>query len=117
VPEEIVTSINAAKYDVMRGARLSFVENRVVPLCRRLEAEEQKCVQAIEPSAKGFFEVEEHPVLATARRDRLKTAQAGFAMGIPLNELNRSLDLGFKPLPWGDVGYIPAGVKKVEGPE
>jgi HK97 family phage portal protein len=114
VPEEIVTSINAAKYDVMRGARLSFVENRVVPLCRRLEAEEQVCVRAIEPGAKGFFEVEEHPVLATARRDRLKTAQAGFAMGIPLNELNRALDLGFKPLPWGDAGYVAGNLVRAD---
>ena len=73
----MISSLNAAKYDVMRGARLSFIENRVVPFCRRLEAEEQVCVQAIDPQARGFFEVEEHPVLAAARRDRLKTAHAG----------------------------------------
>ncbi len=30
--------------------------------------------------------VEEHPVLAAARRDRLKTAHAGFQMGVPFNE-------------------------------
>ena len=36
VPEEIITTTNAAKYDVMAGARLNFVENRVLPLCRRL---------------------------------------------------------------------------------
>ena len=29
-------------------------------------------------------------------------------MGIPLNELNRVLDLGFKPQPWGDNGFLPA---------
>jgi hypothetical protein len=29
-------------------------------------------------------------------------------MGIPFNELNRVLDLGFKPLPWGSVGYLPS---------
>jgi len=114
VPEEIVTSINAAKYDVMRGARLSFIENRVVPLCRRLEAEEQVVVRAIDPRAKGFFEVEEHPVLAAARRERLKTAEAGFKMGVPLNELNRALDLGFKPFPWGDIGHIPANMQPVD---
>ncbi len=113
VPEEIISSLNAAKYDVMRGARLNFIENRVVPFCRRLEAAEQACVQAIDPHARGFFEVEEHPVLAQARRERLKTAHAGFQMGIPFNELNRALDLGFKPLPWGDQGYIPSNMVRV----
>ena len=43
-----------------------------------------------------------------ARRNRLAAAKTGFDMGIPFNELNRVLDLGFKPLPWGDTGYLPA---------
>src|SRR5438093_10065978 len=38
VPEEIVTTTDSAKYDVMQGARLNFIEHRIGPLCRRLEA-------------------------------------------------------------------------------
>src|SRR5580765_7727947 len=49
VPEEIITTTNAAKYDVMAGARLNFIENRVVPLCRRLEAEDDVLVKSINP--------------------------------------------------------------------
>jgi HK97 family phage portal protein len=114
VPEEVVTTQNAAKYDIMTTSRLFFVENRVAPFCRRLEVEEQRVVKAIDPRAKGFFEVEEHPAMAAARRERLEMAKHGFNMGIPLNELNRALELGFKPLPWGNVGYIPANMLKVE---
>src|SRR5438876_11996097 len=33
VPEEIVTTTDKAKYDVMAGARASFIENRVAPMC------------------------------------------------------------------------------------
>jgi phage portal protein BeeE len=40
VPEEIVTTTDHNKYDVMQGARLNFIENRIAPLCARLEAEE-----------------------------------------------------------------------------
>ena len=108
VPEEIITTTNAAKYDVMAGARLNFIENRVVPLCRRLEAEEAVTVKAIDPNADGWFDTEDHPVLAAARRDRLAAARTGFEMGIPFNELNRSFALGFKPLPWGEQGYVPS---------
>jgi len=111
VPEEIITTTNAAKYDVMAGARLNFIENRVVPVCRRLEAEDAITVKAIDPAADGWFDTEDHPVLAAARRERLAAARAGFDMGVPFNELNRAFDLGFKPLPWGDQGYIPSAMQ------
>jgi hypothetical protein len=102
----------------MAGARLNFIENRVVPLCRRLEAEEDVVVKAIDPGAVGWFDVEDHPVLAEARRSRLAAARAGFDMGVPFNELNRTLDLGFKPLAWGDKGYIPSTMQPAEaGPK
>jgi HK97 family phage portal protein len=111
VPEEIITTTNAAKYDVMAGARLNFIENRVVPLCRRLEAEDDILVKSIDPAADGWFDTEDHPVLAAARRDRLAAARAGFDMGVPFNELNRAFALGFKPLPWGNHGYVPSTVQ------
>src|SRR5690349_4342812 len=115
VPEEIITTTNAAKYDVMAGARLNFIENRVVPLCRRLEAEDDVTVKCIDPNAEGWFNPEDHPVLAAARRDRLAAARTGFEMGIPFNELNRAFDLGFKPLPWGDKGYVPSAMQPADG--
>jgi HK97 family phage portal protein len=115
VPEEIITSTSNAKYDVMAGARLNFIENRVVPLCRRLEAEEDITVKAIEPGASGWFDVEDHPVLAEARRTRLAAARAGFEMGVPFNELNRAFELGFEPLPWGDKGYVPSTMVPADG--
>jgi hypothetical protein len=37
-------------------------------------------------------------------------------MGVPLNELNRVLDLGFKPFPWGDTGYLPGNYQPLSPP-
>ncbi len=108
VPEEIITATEHAKYDVMVGARQNFIENRVAPLCSRLEAEEDAAVKSLDPKAVGWFDLDSLPIMQQARRSRLATAQAGFGMGIPFNELNRILDLGFKPLPWGNDGYIPS---------
>ncbi len=120
VPEEIVGTTDHAKYDVMAGARLNFLENRVAPLCSRLEAEEDCVVKAIDPLASGWFDLDSLPLMKEARRSRLVAARTGFDMGIPFNELNRVLDLGFKPLPWGDRGYLPAKLQQVgeegEGP-
>jgi phage portal protein BeeE len=114
VPEEVVTTTDKAKYDVMQGARLNFIENRVAPLCARLEAAEDPTVKAIDPNAVGWFDVDSLPIMQEARRSRLVAAKNGFDMGIPFNELNRVFDLGFKSFPWGDTGYLsnklqPAG--------
>jgi HK97 family phage portal protein len=111
VPEEIVTSTDHAKYDVMAGARLNFIENRVAPLCSRLEAGEDGTVKSIDPQASGWFDLDSLPIMQEARRNRLAAARTGFDMGIPFNELNRVLDLGFRPLPWGNTGYLPANLQ------
>jgi len=110
VPEEILTATDHAKYDVMQGARLNFIENRVAPLCRRLEAEEDRLVHSVQPGAVGWFDLDSLPISQQAQRNRLATAKLGFDMGIPFNELNRVMDLGFKRLPWGDTGYLPANL-------
>jgi hypothetical protein len=48
----------------------------------------------------------------------ISAAKTGFEMGVPFNELNRVLDLGFKPLPWGDTGYLPSKYRPLgQGPK
>jgi phage portal protein BeeE len=115
VPEEILTATDHAKYDVMQGARQNFIENRVAPLCCRLEAAEDVVVKSLDPNAVGWFDLDSLPIMQQARRNRLMAARTGFEMGIPFNELNRVLDLGFKHLPWGDEGYVGGGMQKVGG--
>ncbi|HEV2207913.1 MAG TPA: phage portal protein [Verrucomicrobiae bacterium] len=108
VPEEIVTTTDHSKYDVMAGARLNFIENRVAPLCHRLEAEEEVTVKSLDSRATGWFDIEALPIMQEALRSRLASAKLGFDMGIPFNHLNRFFDLGFPTLPWGDTGYLPS---------
>ena len=31
-------------------------------------------------------------------------------MGVPFNEINRTLELGFDDIEGGDVGYLPGGI-------
>ena len=113
VPEEIVATSDHNKYDVMQGARLNFIENRVAPLCGRLEAAEDALVKSLDPRAVGWFDLDSLPIMQQARRERLAAAKTGFDMGVPFNELNRVLDLGFKPLPWGDAGYVSGKLQKL----
>src|ERR1051326_123093 len=115
VPEEILTATDHAKYDVMQGARQNFIENRVAPICCRLEAAEDVVVKSLDPSAVGWFDLDSLPIMQQAPRNLLFAAPPGFSLGITFNELNRVLDLGFKHLPWGDEGYVAAGMQKVGG--
>src|SRR5206468_11545229 len=77
VPEEIVATSDHNKYDVMQGARQNFIENRVAPMCGRLEAEEDVVVKSLDPRAVGWFDLESLPILQQARRNRLATAKTG----------------------------------------
>jgi hypothetical protein len=92
-------------------ALASILLNGVAPLCARLEAEEQRTVRRIDPKAVGWFDLDSLPIMQAARRSRLAAAKIGFDMGIPLNELNRVLDLGFKTLPHGDTSYLPTNLQ------
>ena len=78
-----------------------------------LEAEEEVTVKSLEPRASGWFDLDSLPIMQEARRNRLAAAKTGFDMGVPFNELNRVLDLGFKALPWGDRGYLAAKLQEV----
>src|SRR5207245_8407473 len=113
VREEIVTTTDNSKYDVMQGARLNVIEHRVAPLCRRLEAGEDAIVKSLDSRAVGWFDLDSLPIMQKAQRDRLATARTVFDMGVPFIELNRVLDLGFRRLPWGDRGYVTARLTEV----
>lgn len=71
----------------------------------------------------AFFDFDEHPVMQAVRAERIDAAAKLFGFGMPVREINDYLDMGLKPFPGWDVGYIPfsagspieAGSGKPEG--
>lgn len=55
----------------------------------------------------GLFDISQITSLQDTLGSKVDTAQKFFAMGWPLNEINKLMDLGFQPVSWGDVGYLP----------
>ncbi len=43
-------------------------------------------------------------------KSRVETAKIMNAIGFPINEINRRLQLGMPEVPWGDVWWVPMGV-------
>src|SRR5207244_9465083 len=74
-------------------------------------------------SVRGQFHVAATPIMQSAQRARFETATKLFSMGIPLNVINKNLDLGLPKLPHGDKVYLPTKLQEVgpshlgEGPQ
>ena len=93
--------------------RLTFIENTIGGLCRRLEAAMEPIIKSFDPMLDGWFDLDSLPIMQAARRDRMVTAAQAFGMGVPFNELNQVYDLGFESLPWGNKGYVASSLREV----
>jgi len=47
----------------MQGGRLNFIENRIAPLCARLEAHEDPTAKAVDSNAVGWFDSDSLPIM------------------------------------------------------
>jgi len=112
MPQTMVGFTENANRAIAESERLNFIENSVTPLCARLEAALDPIIKSFGADLVGWFDVESHPILQQARRDRVDTALKLFGLGYPTNAINKALDLGLPHLPWGDKGYLPARLQE-----
>ena len=127
VPQELIGFTEDANRSVSEAMRLNFMENRIGPLCRRLEAAIQPLISRMgrgavnsdqlsvngNQSIRGQFHIAATPIMQAAQRERFETATRLFSMGIPLNVINKNLDLGLPKLPHGDKVYLPTKLQEV----
>jgi HK97 family phage portal protein len=120
VPQELLGFTEDANRSVSDAARLNFMENRIAPLCRRLEAGILPIIHRFDSGrhtgVRGEFHIEATPVMQAAQRARIDSAAKLFALGVPMNTVNRVLDLGLPSLPHGDTSYLPSKLQKVGPP-
>lgn len=118
VPETILGFTEDANRAVAEAQMLHWIHHVLAPLCRRLEAGLQPLLDALEPRAglSACFDLEDLPELQDARRGRVDAAHTLFHLGVPLNDINRVLDLGLPAYPWGDQPYLPQNVKPLPPP-
>ncbi len=56
------------------------------------------------------YDLRQVDALISVRAENEKRARNLWEMGVPFNQCNRELALGFRPIPGGDIPYIPANV-------
>src|SRR5207244_12148471 len=106
-------------------ARLNFVENRIAPLCKRLEAGIQPIIDRFASSSsssssskvRGEFHIKSTPVMQSAQRARIDSGLKLFGLGVPLNVVNTVLDLGLPRLPHGDTSFLSSRFKELSSAE
>jgi HK97 family phage portal protein len=114
VPQEIIGFTEDANRSVSESARLNFVENRISPLCERLEAAFDPLIKAIDPTLWGWFDIECLPIMAAARRERYTSATVAFNMGVPIDECGEIFDLGLPMnLPHAGKSFLPFSLQEV----
>ena len=111
VPETVLGYSEDSNRSNTESQILQWINNVIMPMCRRIEAgldqftrNERKIWQ---------FDIEELPELQAARRSRVDGAAKLFSMGVPLEEVNRIMDLGLKEQAWSKAGFIPANMVEI----
>jgi HK97 family phage portal protein len=113
VPQELLGFTEDANRSVSDAARLNFMENRIAPLCKRLEAAFDPLIQRFGRDLRGEFHIKGTPIMQSAQRARIDTALKLFGVGVPLNIINHTLDLGLPQLPHGQTCYLPQNLQEV----
>ena len=113
MPQSIIGFTESSNRSIAEAERLNFIENSIAPVCARLEAAVDPIIKSFGADLLGWFDIDSHPILQQARRDRVDTGVKLFSLGYPANAINKALDLGLPHLPWGEKGYLPAKMTEV----
>jgi len=96
--------------------KISFIESTVGSLCTRCETAVQPVVTSFGDDLVGWFDIDSLPIMQAARRQRWDTAGKMFGIGVPLNDINTSLDLGMPEYKWGKDAYLPFNLQNISNP-
>lgn len=87
--------------------RLAFTQNTLTNECRQIEAAFQPIVKKFDPSYELWFDLDSLPVMREAKLALYDTAEKMFGMGVPVADINTSLDLALPDRRWYQTGYLP----------
>ena len=115
VPPPIVGILDKANYSNMKEARRVFWLDTIIPL---LENIKNILNRSINPEyGNGVeidFDLSNVEALQENFNEKIEGAERLWKMGVPFNEINQRLELGFDEIEGGDVGFLPGSVLPTE---
>jgi HK97 family phage portal protein len=111
VPPPMIGILENSTYNNIETARKIFWQDCIIPLLEDIKncfnlSLTPEFGQGIELS----FDISNVEALQTSNTEKMATAQTLFGMGVPFNQINQRLELGFDPIEGGDTGYLAANL-------
>lgn len=121
VPPPMVGIYDNATLANIETARKIFWLDTVIPFLEDIQSSLNLALTPeFGPDLMIEFDVSNVEAIQENYHDKIETAKTLWAMGVPFNQINQQLELGFNDIPGGDIGYLPmsllpAGMALPEG--
>lgn len=107
VPPALVGALEDPTYANYETARTAFWEDTVLFLLDLIKCQ----INLVFDYHMGdttfvTYDISNVPALLPAYERKVKAAKSLYTMGVPINDLNRRFNLGFRKFAWGDVAWM-----------
>lgn len=111
VPPPMVGNYEKATLANIETARQIFWRDTIVPLLDELETKLNLSLAVdFGPEWRIKYDISNITALQENFNEKVANAQQLFSIGVPFNEINSKLKLGFEDVAGGDIGYLPSGL-------
>lgn len=112
VPMPMVGDYNKATLANIETARKIFWLDTMMPLLEIMEGDLN--AQLVQPEygndVRIRYDLTNVDAIQENRREKIEAARGLWSMGVPFNDINTTLELGFEEIEGGAVGYLQAGL-------
>lgn len=111
VPPPMVGNYEKATLANIETARQIFWRDTLVPLLSRLDGIINNQI-AVEYGSeyRVRYDLSQVTALQENYTEKVTNARNLWSMGLPFNEINRRLEMGFNEIDGGEIGYLPSGL-------
>lgn len=118
VPKAMFNITDDLNYATFIGQMKMFWNYSIMPVLKKVEsAIDLYVVQPYNPKIEAYFDFSNVVAYQEDFKEKVDTATKLFNIGFTRNEINEKLQLGFKPVPWGDSWWAPFGLTPVQDAE
>jgi HK97 family phage portal protein len=111
VPPPMVGSYENATLANIETARKIFWRDTMITLLSKLESFiNMQLVYEFGPQYRITYDLSTVDALQENLTEKVNNAKNLWSMGVPFNQVNQLLELGFEEVIGGDVGYLPSGL-------
>lgn len=115
VPKTMFGITDDLNYATFVGQKKVFWTDTIIPILQRLAEEiNAQFFERFMPDIYCAFDFSGVLALQEDIKEQADVAVKFFNMGVPFNQINERLNLGFDEVPGGDVGYLPFSLVPVD---